>query len=656
MQQAIFQQDVNGYAGTSDTMLRQYEPGLDYGSAVRLSVDNQDPAGNVNQVLLRFSDVFGSEPGQIPLGATISSATLTLETSNAGSGASLHRALIPWSGSDTYRSLGDGIQADSVEAVATADTVTGWLALGSHNLDVTRSIQAWADGAPNYGWALIPSNSNGWDFLSSETSRAPVLTINYNIGNEPTEPDTIAPTAAINGPAEGSTVSGVITISANASDNVGVQGVQFQIDSENIGRADTSAPYTINLDTGLISDGVVALSAVVTDLAGNETTSSPITITIDNSSSPPPPPPPPSSGTIHVPEDYATIQEAVNAAGNGDTVIVGPGTYTGGIIISGKSITLASQYHTSGEQALIDQTIISGGAPAIRIDASAPHTTIEGFHFIGGEKAVQFFGEGGQALHNYFDNNGSDAVSFENSSGVARANHFFSPSDDGVDVDAAIGDIFIEDNIFEFAGDDGIEIRNQNYTGSPVTHTIRNNIIAESSEDGIQVIDYSAESSRSFIIERNLIRGSEYAGLGLMDNGESNEDFRAASVPESVHVFNNTFDHNQYAITGGDNLIAVNNIFSNSLAQGLKNVDGDSIVAYNLYFGNAVDQTGSNVDAATTKIGEPLYASNYELQLGSPAIDSGTASFEHNEQSVLHIPVQLYNGRAVDLGWKEFFL
>jgi hypothetical protein len=141
-----------------------------------------------------------------------------------------------------------------------------------------------------------------------------------------------------------------------------------------------------------------------------------------------------------------------------------------------------------------------------------------------------------------------------------------------------------------------------------------------------------------------------------MDNGETKEDFRAASVPESVHVFNNTFDGNAYAITGGDNLIAVNNIISNSSVLGLKNIDGNSVVAYTLFFGNATDQTGSNVEAATTKTGDPLYTSVHGLQPGSPAIDAGTASFVHDQQAVLNIPASGYTGTTVDLGWREFLL
>ena len=188
----------------------------------------------------------------------------------------------------------------------------------------------------------------------------------------------------------------------------------------------------------------------------------------------------------------------------------------------------------------------------------------------------------------------------------------------------------------------------------PVTITIRNNIITGSGEDGIQIIDSSGISNRKFIIERNLIRASTDVGLGLMDNGETKEDFRAASMPERIHVFNNTFDGNAYGITGGDNLIAVNNIISNSSVLGIKNTDNTSIVAHTLFWGNATDHTGSNVDAITTVNADPLYAGDFSIQTGSPAINAGTANFVHNTETVLTIPPSDYVGTAPDLGRYEF--
>src|SRR5215471_2526966 len=61
--------------------------------------------------------------------------------------------------------------------------------------------------------------------------------------------------------------------------------------------------------------------------------------------------------TINVPGDQATIQGAINAANNGDTVLVAPGTYTENINFNGKAITVTSSVGAA-------QTIIDGGAKA----------------------------------------------------------------------------------------------------------------------------------------------------------------------------------------------------------------------------------------------------------------------------------------------------
>ena len=61
--------------------------------------------------------------------------------------------------------------------------------------------------------------------------------------------DTTPPTVSVTAPAAGSTVSGIVSVTASASDDVGVQSVQFKLDGANLGAADTTAPYDFSWDT-----------------------------------------------------------------------------------------------------------------------------------------------------------------------------------------------------------------------------------------------------------------------------------------------------------------------------------------------------------------------------------------------------------------------
>jgi len=51
--------------------------------------------------------------------------------------------------------------------------------------------------------------------------------------------------------------------------------------------------------------------------------------------------------TFYVPDDYLTIQEAIDDVEDGDIVIVSPGTYAENINFNGKGITLGSYYYTT---------------------------------------------------------------------------------------------------------------------------------------------------------------------------------------------------------------------------------------------------------------------------------------------------------------------
>jgi hypothetical protein len=92
--------------------------------------------------------------------------------------------------------------------------------------------------------------------------------------------DTTPPTVSLTSPPSGA-VSGAVTLSAAAADNIGVAGVQFLVNGA-LFADDTTAPYTLTAATTAAHNGTYTLTAVARDAAGNTTTSAPVTVTVDN--------------------------------------------------------------------------------------------------------------------------------------------------------------------------------------------------------------------------------------------------------------------------------------------------------------------------------------------------------------------------------------
>ena len=94
--------------------------------------------------------------------------------------------------------------------------------------------------------------------------------------------DTTKPTVSLTAPAASSTVSSIVTLSANASDNVGVVGVQFKVDGANVGAEDTTAPYSISWNSTTATNGTHNIRAVARDAAGNTRWSAVRSVTVAN--------------------------------------------------------------------------------------------------------------------------------------------------------------------------------------------------------------------------------------------------------------------------------------------------------------------------------------------------------------------------------------
>jgi hypothetical protein len=92
--------------------------------------------------------------------------------------------------------------------------------------------------------------------------------------------DDLPPTVAITAPPNGASVHDTVTVSANASDNHRVVGVQFKLDGSNLGNEVTVPPYSISWNTWTTTQGTHTLTAVARDPAGLMTTSAPVTVTV----------------------------------------------------------------------------------------------------------------------------------------------------------------------------------------------------------------------------------------------------------------------------------------------------------------------------------------------------------------------------------------
>jgi GH18 family chitinase len=94
------------------------------------------------------------------------------------------------------------------------------------------------------------------------------------IGNTVTPPTNNPPKISFTTPLEGGTISSTITVTAAASDDKSVAGVQFKMDGNNIASEDTTSPYSISYDTKLAANGIHKLTATARDNEGLVSTTS----------------------------------------------------------------------------------------------------------------------------------------------------------------------------------------------------------------------------------------------------------------------------------------------------------------------------------------------------------------------------------------------
>ncbi len=98
--------------------------------------------------------------------------------------------------------------------------------------------------------------------------------------------DTTPPTVNLTAPASGATLTGTVTLTASASDNVGVARVEFLVDGSVVG-SDASAPYELAWNSASVGNGSHTVGARALDAAGNAATDNDTGVTTSNSTTTP---------------------------------------------------------------------------------------------------------------------------------------------------------------------------------------------------------------------------------------------------------------------------------------------------------------------------------------------------------------------------------
>ncbi len=124
-------------------------------------------------------------------------------------------------------------------------------------------------GRYRYGGNLAPCGSGAYDDHDD---------LVFAVGADAT-----APTVYLSTPSIGATVSGTTTLSASASDGVGVTRVEFYDGASLLG-TDTTAPYSLTWNTAGVADGGHSLTVRAYDAAGNMGTSASVSVTVNNTS------------------------------------------------------------------------------------------------------------------------------------------------------------------------------------------------------------------------------------------------------------------------------------------------------------------------------------------------------------------------------------
>ena len=194
----------------------------------------------------------------------------------------------------TFTDIGPANQAPSVALSAAANgTVGSAMTLTATATDSDGSVTRveFFDGTASlnvdtaapftFSWTPGTAGTHALTAVATDdqgaTTRSAAVSVNVAAGGGA---DMQPPNIALTSPADlAQNLDGTLTLSATATDNVGVVGVEFQIDGQTVGSEVTSAPYSVTVDSTVHSSGQHIIRTRARDAAGNVSAWSRITVT-----------------------------------------------------------------------------------------------------------------------------------------------------------------------------------------------------------------------------------------------------------------------------------------------------------------------------------------------------------------------------------------
>jgi parallel beta-helix repeat protein len=202
---------------------------------------------------------------------------------------------------------------------------------------------------------------------------------------------------------------------------------------------------------------------------------------------------------LHVPRDYATIQSAVDAAGGGDTILVGAGVYSENVVVATSDVRLRG-----GEDVVLDGTSLSGiGIHVLGVSAAALVTGVEvsDFEVRNFERGIIVqWATNARVSDNYVHDNVDKSAPAVLGDGT------------GIELLTATGSD-VSDNIVSRNGLGGIQLR-VGSTGNTVHHNrVNENGSQSSTHDGVGILMTGAGTNKNRVEHNEILANF---GRGIM--------------------------------------------------------------------------------------------------------------------------------------------